>query len=184
MITEAVLIPFLQAGVTGLLCGGLAWMLCALIGWPVMLAAILGGGATLTQWLLHVARYQLTAARKTGELETITSYTLPAASEPPATIDLHLTQEDTGGYMSGEFLDRLPVSDTDLATLAALALSGRSLTTAAMSKPAGPFERAAWEVLRDRFIQAELLAWRGNNRKNGLEMTGKGKVVFGRLAGK
>jgi len=163
----------LAAGVTGGFVLLLALALARVCGWPTSYAYIAAAGAALFSWLAW-------SSRAADILEHLTG----AARKPPttpknATVDLRI-HEERGEYLVGTFLDRLPVSDDGLAALAGMVLSGQSLTTSVMT--AGGLSRANWELLRDRFISAGLMQWRGGNRNFGVEITGRGMRVFSRLA--
>jgi hypothetical protein len=179
-LLRAVVIPFLQSVITAVIVGGLGWLVCYLTRWPWQAAAILALVVLLGSWLSRVMWWsRLTARALTGEAEAFE----PAELQPePQTINLHISQETEGGYLEGAFLDRLPVDDDTLAELASDVINGRSLTTASITRPGGPLDRASWELLRDRFISAGLLAWRSGSRAHGCEVTSKGLAVFKRLA--
>jgi hypothetical protein len=174
----AVIIPLAVALVTGCLVGLVVLTLAAWRGWPSVYGFIAAAGSALVSWLAWSARFA-----------ELVEYRM-APSKPkaalrhdggPQTVNLHI-HDDTNGYPSGSFLDRLPVSDAGLADLADLIISGRSLTTSAMTRPGGPLDRPTWEALRDRLVSAGLLAWRGVNRQFGVEVTHRGMIVFSRLA--
>jgi len=95
------------------------------------------------------------------------------------TLDLRI-HEEKGEYLEGRFM-HLPVSESALAALAGMVLAGGSLTTSQVCA-SGLLNRAHWESLRDRFVAAGLLEWRGGNRQYGVTCTSRGMSVFKRLA--
>jgi hypothetical protein len=174
----AVVIPLAAASITGVFVLALALALAAWRGWPSVYAFIAAGAAALLSWLIWYARFaEVVAHRIAPDLH-------PAQPQPPQDmtpkeINLRI-HEERGEFLQGTFLDRLPVGADTLAALATQAISGQSLTTSAVT--AGGISRANWELLRDRFINAGLLQWRGGNRQYGVETTPRGRVVFSRLA--
>jgi hypothetical protein len=178
-IQQTVIIPLAAALITGAFCLLLVLTLGAWFDWPAAWAGIAGAGAAFLTWcgwsarMAHVLEYRLAP-----DLPKTQAAPGQAA---PRTINLHIHSEDENGYPEGAFLDRLPISDSRLAELATLAISGRSLTTSQITA-GGVLDRPTWEVLRDRFISAGLLAWRSGSRTHGCEVTGRGLVVFRRLA--
>jgi hypothetical protein len=105
---------------------------------------------------------------------------LGSLADGPQTVNVHIHREDEGGYIEGAFLDRLPVSESSLANLANLVISGQSLTTARMV--GSGISRTNWEILRDRLVSSGLLSWRGGGREHGVEPTNRGMRVFEKLA--
>jgi len=177
-IQQTVIIPLAAALVTGAFCGLFAFALCAWQAWPASWAAIASAGSALLSWLAWSARFaQILEYQLAPGLPKIQA--TPTQADPQ-TVNLHIHSEDAGGYIEGAFLDQLPVSESSLATLANLVVSGQSLTTSAMTNSG--LDRPTWEALRDRFISAGLLAWRSGNRLHGCEVTGRGLVIFRRLA--
>jgi hypothetical protein len=174
----AVIIPLAAALVTGSLVGLVMLTLAAWQRWPSVYAYIAAAGSALVSWLAWSARFV-----ELVEYRLAPSRPKAALSQDPGaqTVNLHI-HDDTDGYPSGSFLDRLPVSDAGLTDLANLIISGRSLTTSAMTRPGGPLDRPTWEALRDRLVNAGLLAWRSGIRQYGVEVTHRGMIVFSRLA--
>ena len=166
----------LAALVTGCFVLLLALALARVCGWPVSYAYIAAAGAALFSWLAW-------SARVADILEHLTG----AARKPPqdtspknATVNLRI-HEERGEYLEGTFLNRLPGGENVLTALANLVISGRSLTTSQVCA-SGLLGRADWEELRDRFVFAGLLKWRGGNRAHGCEVTPRGLAVFRRMA--
>jgi hypothetical protein len=169
----------LAALVTGSLAGLAVLTLATLRGWPSGYALIAAAGAALVSWLFGSARF---AALVEYAIAPDKPKPAPFRDTGPQTVNLHIHKtEDDGNVIEGEFLDYLPVSGEGLARLAELVVSGASLTTSAIT--AGGLPRATWENLRDRLVSAGLLAWRGGARAHGCVVTGRGLVVFRRLAG-
>lgn len=178
-LRRTVIIPLAAAVITGALAGLLLLALCVWQNWPVIWVAIGAAALALLSWygwsarFAQILEYQLAPGLPKAQ---------PAPSQAKAqTVNLHIHQEDEGGYLEGAFLDRLPVSDAGLAALANLVISGQSLTTSQITA-SGLLDRPTWEVLRDRFISAGLLAWRSGSRAHGCEVTGRGMTIFRRLA--
>ena len=174
----AVIMPLAAAIVTGCLFGLLVCALGAWRGWPALYGFIAAAAAAFITWLGWSAR-----------VASLVEYTIvpdkpkatPTQDTGPQTINLHVHREDeSGNVIEGAFVDSLPISGEGLARLAELVISGQSLTTSAMT--ATGISRAAWESLRDRFIRAGLLEWRGGTRVHGVECTVRGLTIFRRLA--
>jgi len=177
-LRRTVFIPLGLAMATGGLCGLLLLALAAWRGWPVAWAAIGSAAAALLSWLAWSARFASALEYKIapGLPKIHTALTHEAGAQ---TVNLHIHKLDPDGYNEGVFLDRLPVSASSLAALANRAITGQSLTTAAMSEI---LDRPSWEALRDRFISAGLLTWRAGSRAHGCEVTARGVTIFRRLA--
>jgi len=167
-----ILIPLLAALATGFLGGLLVLVLAAWRGWPWVYGYIAGVGITFISWLgwskrfAELIEYTLAPDLHQDKIST---------DQAPQTINLRI-HENKGEYQDGTFLDRLPVRDDELASLANHVISGQSLTTSAVTGMG--FDRRTWESLRDRFISAGLLSWRGGTRVHGCEVTSKGLAVF------
>lgn len=160
--------------ITGVLTLALALALCAVTGWPVVYAFIAGAGAALFTWLVLLNR-------TADALEAVNHIRKPPP--PPhdptpknATVNLRIHEGDE--YLTGQFLD-IPVSQSVLAALAGHALRGDTLSTSAITGYG--ISRRTWEAVRDKFVRAGLLAWRGD-RRGGVVVTSRGQRVFERLA--
>jgi hypothetical protein len=175
-LTNAVLVPGLQALITAVLVGGLALVVCSLLRWPWQLAAVLTLSVLLARWLSLSGWWSDLVARILAPDLVIEPERIPPGE--PQTINIHLSRETEGGYLEGAFIEA-PVTDDELRLLAGGVIEGRSLTTSQWAYQIG---RARWELLRDKFIAAGLLRWRSGNRLNGCEVTGRGLAVFRRLA--
>jgi hypothetical protein len=177
-IQNTILIPAAAALITGALAGCLCLALGALASWPLAWSAIVAAGSALASWFGWSARFaRIVEYRLAPGLPQLP----PAPMMDPRTLNLHIHREDEAGIVEGAFLDRLPVNEQGLAALAGLVLSGGSLTTSQITA-GGLMTRSAWEALRDRFVSAGLLQWRGGNRQFGVELTARGWSVFRRLA--
>jgi hypothetical protein len=180
-LRRTVLIPLAAALITGILVAVLALSLGTWLSWPPIWAGIAGAGAALMAWLAWSARFaNILQHQLAPDLEE--AAVVAPGPMGPQTITLRIDQENEGGYVEGAFLDRLPVSDIELARLAERVVAGGSLTTSAMAGPGRSMDRPTWEILRDRFITAGLLRWRGATRAHGCEVTLRGMKVFQRLA--
>lgn len=178
-LRRTVIIPLAAVVITGALTGFLLLALCAWQSWPAIWAAIAGAAAALLSWYGWSARFaQILEYQLAPGLPKSQPVPIQAKAQ---TVNLHIHREDEGGYLEGAFLDRLPVSDAGLASLANLVVSGQSLTTSQITA-SGLLDRPTWEALRDRFISAGLLAWRAGSRAHGCEVTNRGLVIFRRLA--
>lgn len=165
----AIIIPLLAAVITGALVLALALAVAAWQRWPGMYALIGAAGAALLSWFAWAGRMaQILEYRLAPGLPKPTQ-----AKEQTLNLRIHEAQ-------SGVFLD-LPVNEQALAALAGMVLSGQSLTTSQVCA-SGFLTRASWEGLRDRFVSAGLLSWRGGARQWGVEITPRGWAIFKRLA--
>lgn len=157
--------------------GGFVWLLALALarvcGWPAEYALIAGAGAALLSWLAWSSRAADILERLTGADRRKPQQTRPKE------INLRI-HEEKGDYLEGTFLNRLPVGAETLFDLANQVINGQSLTTSAMT--GNGIDRATWETLRDRLIASGLLAWRGGNRSQGVEVTARGMAVFRRMA--
>lgn len=174
-IRQTVFIPLAAGLVSGLFVLVFAAALCAWRGWPGIWAAIAGAGAALASWFAWSGRMAAILEHRAGLAK------VPIQTAKTQTVDLHIHETDAGGYASGAFLDGLRANEQTLGALAGMVLSGGSLTTSQVCA-SGLLTRASWEALRDRFIAAGLLSWRGGNRAHGCELTPRGWRVFARLA--
>lgn len=173
----AIIIPLCASIATGLFSGLLVLTLAVWRGWPVVYAFIVAAALAFISWLSWSSRFAYLIEYKLArDLHQVQAQ----QTAIPPTVNLHINREDEGGYIEGAFLDRLPVGADTLATLADQVISGQPLTTSSMIS--NGLDRRTWEILRDRFVSAGLLAWRGGSRFHGCYVTGKGLAVFRRMA--
>lgn len=177
MFRLAIIIPAAAALITGALVGALTLALAAWQGWPMLYGLLAAAVTALLSWLAWSARYaEIIEHRIAPDLHKAQ----PQPDKTPKEINLRI-HEVKGEYLEGAYLHRLPVSEQALAALANQVISGQSLTTSQITG-SGLLSRPDWEGLRDRFISAGLLTWRGGNRQYGVEITQRGRAVFQRLA--
>lgn len=184
-LRRIVFVPLAAAAITGALSGLFVLIICAWRGWPAVWAALAAPAVALYAWLAWSAKVtRILEYRLAPGLPRIQAASPARAMTQTAmdqTVDLRIHREDEGGYLQGTFLYHLPGGEKALAALANLVISGQSLTTSQVCA-SGLLGRADWEQLRDRFVFAGLLRWRGGNRAHGCEVTGRGLAVFRRLA--
>jgi hypothetical protein len=125
-LTNAVLVPGLQALITAVLVGGLALVVCSLLRWPWQLAAVLTLSVLLARWLSLSGWWSDLVARILAPDLVIEPERIPPGE--PQTINIHLSRETEGGYLEGAFIEA-PVTDDELRLLAGGVIEGRSLTT-------------------------------------------------------
>lgn len=177
-VTGPVVVPLLQATVTGVLVS-----LCAvtLIHYLAPGAALfppfllIWTGSTLLSWLTYRARWQYVIERVLGvDLDGDGHIGAPVYNPPPPVrVVLEQEQGRTVDFIDLPYADRLP-------QLAAGLTEGRTFT-------AGTFNhilhRTEFEVLRDELIRRNLARWKNERaHAQGAELTPAGKAVMRRLA--
>jgi hypothetical protein len=184
-LQDGVIVPGLQAGITGGVCGVAAAAITAWFDLPFWAiggttAAVAMAGAWLSyrsrwQWLLEkITGADLNADGFVGEPTQPTAPVLPL---PPIRVEL----ASNNGH-SVDFID-LPVKPEKLSALARGLLAGRSFNQTAWTGSAGIFSRSEFDALRDTMIERGLLAWRNPESKaQGCDLTAAGRAVMRRLA--
>lgn len=182
-LVDGVIVPGLQAAISGGLFGLAAAVLAALAGVPDWWKW--GGGvfvsALLLTWLSYRHGWQWRLERLLGldlNLDgSIGRPSLPALPEPePQRIRVVLEQQ---GGREVDFID-LPARPEQLQALASGITQGR---TFALTAWAGTFTRPEFEGLRDELIKRGLARWANERSHNqGIVLTPAGRAVMRRLA--
>lgn len=180
-LASDVLVPLVQALVTGALLGGLvvftlgeivpdldvdplkAWAGLALAISTVAWLLLLGQTRRLLWALEKVTRLDLDGDRQVGQ--------------PSPVVRVEVTNGQREMYLD------LPGRPEALATMALGVLNGRSLAEGTWSGRGGLFSRSEFRQIRDILIERGLAVWRNPEAKaQGVELTAAGRAVFRRLA--
>lgn len=177
-LIQAVIVPLLQAIITGLLLA-----LAALAGWqayhhPSAWTVFLGGLALFTccAWLASLAKWRAWVDAILG-IEA----PKPAVDAPRPGMMLTVHYQGEAGSHSGVYAD-LPCSYAQLVKVAELLERDPALTHARFAGPHRPLSRAEFEALRDAFIKNGWARWTGRAHTLGAVMTPAGRAVMRSLA--
>lgn len=173
-IRSGVVIPFLQAVVTGVFSGVLIVGVLVLAGaFQVAVLAVLAGGAMLFMWL-----------RLLGNWLAVYSPIRVVEYQPDGDgvqrapyVSIELKQDNR----RLQFIE-LPASESQLVKLAEGLLRGTPLSESAWCGGGRPFSKAEFHQLRDELLRRQLVAWRDEQHPaQGLILTLAGRHVFQHL---
>lgn len=172
-VSGDVVVPLLQALITGVVAFLVGIGLCLALGWAIRIA--LGAGVAITalawMWLLMDHRRLL---RRIKRIVNVDLDRNGYVGEPGERIRLEVSDPEE---RSISFLD-LPLGEERLRSMARLALAGR-LGVRDMRSVMTDTE---WARARDELLRAGLVRWRNPREpKLGLELTGAGRAVMKRI---
>lgn len=182
-VTDALLIPFGQSLITGLLTGIFFGALVAVFriqvsAWSV--GAISGSAGALLAWLSSRNFWRWTIERLLGDTLNLGHEQPAPQPELPAPQPVRVEVIQDEGRR-GDFLD-LPCRDK-IPLLASGVLSGRQFSLSAWTGQNALFSRSEFEAVRDALLTAGLVAWRREGAPaQGVTLTASGRAVFKRLA--
>jgi len=183
-LQDGVIVPGLQAIITGAVCGLAAGAVTAWFELPFWaIAGTVAALATAGGWLAYRGRWAWVFERLTGADLNADGYI--GKPEPqqapalPASIRVEVSRDEGRAVF---YID-LPAKPEKLTQLARGLLAGRSFNQTAWTGSAGVFSRSEFDALRDTMIQRGLLAWRNPESKSqGCDLTAAGRAVIRRLA--
>jgi hypothetical protein len=186
-VTGAVVVPGLQAAITGALCGAAAGLVVILF--KIDFSAI-GAAAgvwilsTLVSWLSYRGRWQrvleLVMGVDLNESGGIGDDPNQAPGPSPDRITVELLQD---GGRRGDFID-LPYPER-LPALASGLLDGRQFSQTAWASGGQLYSRAEFETMRAELLRGGLIRWvREGSPKQGTELTPAGRAIMRRLCGR
>lgn len=181
-----VIVPGLQAAITGFVCGLAALALSAWLQWPYW--AVGGTVAAVTMagaWLSFRGRWQWLLERITGADLNADGYIgqpLPPAlpAPQPEKITVELVQNkgtigERGDYIDLPYPERLP-------QFARTVLEGRQYTQSAMVGQGKLFRRDEYDTLIDALVAGGLMRWKNPEHHNiGAVPTAAGRAVLKRF---
>jgi hypothetical protein len=180
--TSGVLIPLVQAIISGVLAGLAGAGLSMYFKWnidPWKAGFIVGSLAALFLWLSWRAEWQHMRADLLGIDFQPIAPTLPAAPMLPAdSLRVELISE---GGRAGDFID-LPYPDR-LPQLAAGLLQGRTFAQSVWTGGGNLYSRSEFELLRGELIRRGLAVWKNERAPaQGIELTAAGRAIIRHLA--
>jgi hypothetical protein len=172
----SVVIPFIQAVVTGFLAGLVMFAVALLAGWSRpwvywltswVVIQCLAWIALLQGWRVVIHRLEERLNIDLNNDEYI--------GEPPQVVRVEVTQ-DNGKRVQYADLD---IDAAALARVAKSVLSGGSFSEGSLTGYAAPLSRSQFRTMRDTFLARGWLTWKNeDSRSQGLEVTHAGKAVF------
>lgn len=185
-VKVAVVIPLLQAAVSGLLLGSLAAAILWLLGLNTIIVAfttivaftmVVVSLVASAAWISGLRFWREMVSHLDGKIERIplTSYVEPE----PDSVRVELIQDSgrAGSYIS------LPASPSKLKQLASGLLTGKSFTESSWCGAHGIFTRAEFVQLRDEMYKRGLLALNSpSTPARGYSLTPGGKACIRYLA--
>lgn len=180
-ITSGVVVPLLQALVTGFLIGLAALAVCAWLGWPWL--AVSGSVAAVVMavsWLSFRSRWQWVIERALGVDLNLDGYIgAPPERVPVEPVRVILSSKDG---RETDFID-LPAKPEQLRQLADGLSAGRSFSLSAWTGSGAPFSRAEFEALRGELLRRGLARWKNDtSQAQGIELLASGKAILRRFA--
>ena len=180
-IVEGVVVPGLQAAITGVLTGLAALAVSAWLKLPYWgIGATAFTLAALAAWLSYRGRWAWVLERMLGvdiNRDGLIGQPEPEP-EPAQSLRIELVQDEG---RRGEFID-LPYPEK-LPLLAGGLLEGRQFSLTAWTGKGQLFSRSEFETLRAELLKRGLATW--NNPAapaQGITLTGAGRAIFRRLA--
>jgi len=175
-VESGVVVPGLQAVVTGLLCGLLACILAGLFHWgsPWSWGGVVGAVAVLLAWLVfraEVVERQPGTHRESNNDVIFTPRRRVYAGESALKLSI-----DWDSGRSGLF-DDLQVSDEMFIAWGCAVASGRSLAEANWTGAAGIFTRSAYHAFLGRMIYHGMVRSRSKAHNQGYMLSAKGEAV-------
>lgn len=171
-----VVLPALQALVSGLILGVACWAIASLAGIDRSWAYGVGAWAFVTTlaWLLLLRRsLQLVEQLLGVDLDRDGFIGEPAIVEPVTRVDL---VDNNSAYPGGQFL-ALPVDRVRMVAISLELERGASFSHS-LAGPSKALTRGEYERLRDYLLREGLLRWNSDySRKEGLALTGKGRAL-------
>jgi hypothetical protein len=179
-LTNAVIIPLSQAGITGSLVGAAAGAGAALLEFthPGAAGVLIGAGAGLWSWFA----YRREVARRLDVIAGVQEE-LQAARTMPQSVDLHVTYNNEGGYFGGDFL-RFSITPEQLAQFAkGVILESKNLNVHTWSGNSGIMTRGQYDLFKQELIARGYAAKVNKHASNSATiLTEKGRGLFSFLA--
>ena len=181
-LTDGVVVPGLQAAITGALVGLAALAVAAWLKWPYWaVGGTAAALATLGAWLSYRGRWAWLLERMLGA--DITGDGVIGQPEPEPEPLRVIVDHTEDGSRSTDFID-LPVDRERAGTFARALLDGyRGFSLNAWTGRGALFSRREYDALVATFIQRGLATWRNPQaHAQGVELTAAGRAVIRRLA--
>jgi hypothetical protein len=181
-IESALLIPTIQALITGGLVGGAAFSAANIWEWqdPILWGVAGFSLVTLGSWMLYRSEWRRGVDVLLGVIQPMDP---EPAQEYQATTYITVVAEDPAGAFQAA--QRLNVAlDPMLISKAAIrVMSTGAFSHASLAGPGRPLTRSQYEILRDEFLARGLLYWNCDySHTRGVSMTRAGKEAIEYLA--
>lgn len=184
-LASDVLVPALQAVITGALIGALLGYLASALGYPGELLPLAGGIAlavATATWLLLLSDVR---RRLLFAIEKVTGQDFDGDQQlgDPTKRVLEVVVKD-GGHQRIIGADWLGIDDAQLVAFSRGVIGGRGLAEGAWAKDRQAFPKGINEYrrLRGRLLEAGLIQKVSSAGNTGFELSHAGRAVFGRLA--
>ena len=186
---SGVVLPFTQALITGGLCGMAVGSVVSLFA-PTLAAGsagmAAGSVAAAAAWMSYRNDWAYEVMYLAGAVDAPQAEGNNVNTNTNANtnvVSVHVTQEDSGGYVKGDFIE-LPAKPEQLAALAAGLAAGRSLAENLWTGRGKPFSKAEYATLRAELIQRGLAQWRDpETPAQGWELLAAGRSVIREFSG-
>jgi len=181
-ISADVVVPFLQALLTGLMATAVAGGVVLGLRWQWQIAPLAGGLALCMTWLYLLADHRKSLwshERYERDLEQ-PAPAAPAERDRPKEVKVKLeVEESTGRIRYGH----LPIDVDRLSAMARALNNGRSFSVSVWSGRGKLLSRSEFETLRDWLLESDYARWRDDNNRNlGIEFTRRGVAFWRGLA--
>lgn len=176
----AVVIPLLQAVITGLLVGSVAGVVLYLVE-PLhqAIALLVFTAVASVAWLFAWRWWRSMLESIDSKIEKIPLQSYLEPEQIPSSVRVEMIES---GGRAGEFID-LPISPGKLRQLATGLMNGKSFTEAAWCGSGGIFTRAEFAKLRDEMLRRKLIMLNSpSTPARGYSLTAGGKACIRYLA--
>jgi hypothetical protein len=181
-IESAILIPTIQAMLTGGLVGGAAFSAANIWNWqdPIVWGVTGFSLVTLGSWLLYRGEWR-------RGVDVLLGVVLPVEAEPTqeyqATTYITVVAEDPAGAFQAAQRLNVALDPLLISKAASRAIATGNFSHASLAGPGRPLTRAQYEILRDEFIARGLLYWNCDYaHTRGVSMTRAGREAIEYLA--
>lgn len=170
-VEKSVIVPLLQAGISGCLAGALAGSGCALWEWEWAWAGVVGCVVTLAAWLYFRAEVKLRADVQAGVVQVQAQ---PAQPEPVQAFELAVTYNEGA---AGDIL-QFGVDPERFRAWCSGVADGRSLAQAGWIGRGGLFSRSEYTRLMAELLNRGYIRLRcESGHAQGYELVAKGRAL-------
>lgn len=181
-LRSGVVVPGLQAVITGVFFAGVVGGAVLLSGYGKLgTYLLLGGfGCAFTAWIFLIHHWLKVIEHREGIEPEPEPVELVEPGEEPSSVRIELIQNSDGAWR-GSFVN-LPVSPEKLRLVASALSQGGSLSENSWCGSGRPFTKRQYHALRQELIERGWLQWRNPNAPaQGLEPSLVGRRVFSYL---
>ena len=181
-VSADVVVPFLQALVTGLMTTLVAVVPVYFLRLPFQVTLLAGGIALCMTWLYLLADHRKSLwshERYERDIEQPVAPSLIDQARPKEVKVKLAVNESTGRMRFGH----LPIDHERLCSMARALKNGRSFSVSAWSGRGKLLSRSEFETLRDWLLDSNYAQWRDDHNRNlGVEFTSRGEAFWRALA--